>query len=602
MKALKYITLILIAALYVRCSTPVSIEVFGSLKGVVMDEFVQKPVSGASVTLAPLGKTIITQSDGSFEFNDLDAAEYIVTVSKDSYTTDSKKITVQPNVVSEASFAINTANGAVQLSKDVLDFGKENTTLAFDITNIGVKSLFFVIVSESYDWLKVSPASGEIKSSNKEPITITVDRDKIKENKRITLPITSNMGSDEIEIDVTYNPAAPVMVLSKTTLDFGEYINTLGFDVKNTGKATLEFSVKDTEDWITFSSDVNTLEPGEIGSVIVKIDRTKINSNINAEFSVTSNAGSQDIQVKAIYVEKLPEISVSKATLDFGKNDNTLSFDIENTGDADLEFSISENYNWISFSPSSRTISPGGITSITTIIDRSALSESKSENFTIISNAGSKNIKVSVTYVPKYPELSISKSSLNFGLNNNSLSFTITNSGDADLNYWISENEDWIRFSPSSRMSVKPHESVNVTATIDRDEILSNINRSFEISSNANTCSINVQVTCGYPEMSVSENYFDFGASTEFESSEYFTIKNSGDAELEYSITSDAYVKFSPASKSLDPGESTTVKVTINRYSINLGFSSFTKNYTITSNGGNSSITVKVTPTDPFAL
>jgi hypothetical protein len=75
---------------------------FATLYGTVSDSETGDPISNATVVLSPGGKTKTTGADGRYEFPDLDAAQYTITVQKTGYQTNRKTVTA---VVSESTEA-----------------------------------------------------------------------------------------------------------------------------------------------------------------------------------------------------------------------------------------------------------------------------------------------------------------------------------------------------------------------------------------------------------------------------------------------------------------------------------------------------------------
>jgi len=81
-------------------------DMFATLYGVVSDSATGELISGASVVLSPGGKTKTTGTDGRFEFNDLDPAQYTITVQKTGYSTNRKTVTAVVNESIEANIPL----------------------------------------------------------------------------------------------------------------------------------------------------------------------------------------------------------------------------------------------------------------------------------------------------------------------------------------------------------------------------------------------------------------------------------------------------------------------------------------------------------------
>ena len=87
------VSLAMLMCFATSCVDPIVADVFGSISGTVIDMESGDPVPQATVTLSPTGKNTYTGNDGHFEFLDLDARQYTVTVQKTGYQTNRKTVT-----------------------------------------------------------------------------------------------------------------------------------------------------------------------------------------------------------------------------------------------------------------------------------------------------------------------------------------------------------------------------------------------------------------------------------------------------------------------------------------------------------------------------
>lgn len=67
-------------------------DFFSNLTGTVVDTDNGEPIGQVTVTLTPGSINTHTASDGRFEFRDLDAQQYTVTVQKSGYQTNRKTV------------------------------------------------------------------------------------------------------------------------------------------------------------------------------------------------------------------------------------------------------------------------------------------------------------------------------------------------------------------------------------------------------------------------------------------------------------------------------------------------------------------------------
>jgi hypothetical protein len=96
---------ILLIAVCNSCSKSES-DIFATLYGVVTDSETGDPIANASITLSPGGKTKTTGNDGLYEFNDLDATQYTITVQKTEYQTNRKTVTAIAKEKTEANIPL----------------------------------------------------------------------------------------------------------------------------------------------------------------------------------------------------------------------------------------------------------------------------------------------------------------------------------------------------------------------------------------------------------------------------------------------------------------------------------------------------------------
>lgn len=71
---------------------PVTYDVFATVCGTVVDSETMEPIEGVSVQLSPSSKNMVTGANGRFEFAELDAVQYTITVQKAGYSTNRKLV------------------------------------------------------------------------------------------------------------------------------------------------------------------------------------------------------------------------------------------------------------------------------------------------------------------------------------------------------------------------------------------------------------------------------------------------------------------------------------------------------------------------------
>lgn len=85
---------------------PVTYDTFGTLSGTVVEMATGDVIAGALVTLAPSGKNTYTDVDGFFEFQNLDAQQYTLTVQATGYSTNRKTVTVVASATEKVNITL----------------------------------------------------------------------------------------------------------------------------------------------------------------------------------------------------------------------------------------------------------------------------------------------------------------------------------------------------------------------------------------------------------------------------------------------------------------------------------------------------------------
>lgn len=150
-----------------------------------------------------------------------------------------------------------------------------------------------------------------------------------------------------------------------------------------------------------------------------------------------------------------PQVCVSPDTLDFGEIQTSKSFAVTNCGGGTLDWDVvfPAHPQWIvSTSPPSGTTTTETDYVVVTV-DRSILRPGTYYCDVVVRKSGGGDVPEDTVVVkvvmpgPK-PQLSVSPTYLDFGVNGVSKQFTITNCGDGTLEWHITVNRDWISVSP----------------------------------------------------------------------------------------------------------------------------------------------------------
>ena len=243
----------------------------------------------------------------------------------------------------------------------------------------------------------------------------------------------------------------------------------------------------------------------------------------------------------------LPQLSVTPLTIALGGAATSANFRVENAGGGTLAYTITEDIPWIDISaqggaPGSRV--EGSITTdvafIQVVLNRSALPAqgvSRGE-IAITSNAGSQTVIVSATQVGQ-PLLQVSRTTIDFGLTGATEQFTITNGGNAQLEWTLAfpATAAWLNVQPRTGVLESFGKQAVVTVNVSRTGVAAQAEpytSAISIVSNGGDAS--VAVSMGVPPFTVQPNSLDFGR-TEGTKSKSLTVENNGTLPVVLAVT-----------------------------------------------------------------
>lgn len=322
MKKISLLCLIM-SLLLTSCSQD-DIVMFGSVYGVVRDSATGDGIRNAAVTISPGNYTYTTGSDGQFQFSDLEAGTYTIHCVANGYNANSRQLTIYAGGNSNCDFLMTKQSSVVNvsISTNSIDFGTSSTEEVFSITNTGnTGTVSWNISSPSAQWLSVTPSQGSIAQGKSSSVTVRVDRSKVTKDETSYLIINVAGGSISVAVHIRYNgnnsgggnnsKGEAALGLNTNTLDFGTTESELTLLVANMEEATanLRWEIgNDYPNYLSLSMQSGELEPGYYNTVIVRLDRNKITSNIDTKLKLYDLADNYEyyypIAVKATMVTK----------------------------------------------------------------------------------------------------------------------------------------------------------------------------------------------------------------------------------------------------------------------------------------------------------
>ena len=255
---------------------------------------------------------------------------------------------------------------------------------------------------------------------------------------------------------------APVTVTSIS----GIVKNSAGEFLKDVTIST----VPATEITSTNEDGTYMINTGVMPGVTYTITAQKIGYN-DAEKEITTETG-QTFTVDFVLNPELPIISIEPQQLDFSHNIDSLQLIISNKGNSVLNYEIeSPAVSWLTIEDNLSGSILDSSTIITVNIDRSKAAHFGDlyTNIYISSNGGDATVEVNAYNVNTAdPVLSVDKSTIDFGVDKNLKSLTISNTGGGTLVWSAFIGVDWVTVSPANG-SISTENKAALEVTVNRD-------------------------------------------------------------------------------------------------------------------------------------
>ena len=293
--------------LFLEACTKDVVDTTGTLAGIVVDSRSGSFLSGALISVSPSGKSSSTGNDGKFEFRDVEAGSYSVSVSKSGYKSDKKSVYVQVGETTNVDFQLTPSTATLNLSTTSLDFNTDATNLTFDISNSGDAPLNWSL-AEDASWLTCNPISGTTQAGEKSSVIVKVDRSGMESGSyNHTIAISSNGGSATINVRLTVQGVT--VTFTPEQLDFGSVETSKTLSLTNTGTGNVTYSLDTSNSWISLSKKGGTFS--QTDNVIVTVSREGLDvGDYNGTVIFTVSNMSESIPVRMnIPVKEKPVVS-----------------------------------------------------------------------------------------------------------------------------------------------------------------------------------------------------------------------------------------------------------------------------------------------------
>lgn len=326
------------------------------------------PTSGSSTGDADRSTVTVAYNTAG-----LAAGSHSATISVDGAGTQtiSVSLTVNPAATPVADVSTNAITvSCVQ--------GGSPAPASFEVFNSGVGTLNFT-VSENTSWLAVTPTSGtSVGSGDRKAVTITFTASSLMPGTFDGSVTVAGGGTQTVSVTLTVTPdTTPAVGLSENavsvTTDEGLNPGMSGFDVYNDGAGVLSFTISDNAAWL----ECNPTSGTSTGSS----DRVPITITYNASAlgagsytgSITVGGGGTQTFTVNLTVNSVstPSVGLNTTSLSAscfeGSSPADKSFTVHNSGAGTLNFTISDDVNWLECAPLSGSSTGSGDQQVITV-------------------------------------------------------------------------------------------------------------------------------------------------------------------------------------------------------------------------------------------
>ena len=494
----------------------------------------------------------------------------------------------------------------LQLANSTLDFGAGEpgkvSQKTITLTNAGGGQLTWRASSDQ-NWLTVNPNKGTF--YGKEAVELIVNRSTRPGTYSGHVIFTqqadqSAVGTITLQLSVTMSiKAAPVpaanLVLSTASLSYtgstAQNPTTQTITLQNSGGQPLNWSAAavtgDGTPWLSIAPNSGYL--GVKASTLVIVNVRSQQLAVGSYSGTISFQGGANPQISVTLSVVAPaNLALSQTSLNLQAAQGQQSFGqmtLSNSGGQPLDWTVNAGANWLSVSPGSGHLNPGGTQNITVTANTGTLAvNSYQAGLTFNYGASHQQAVVKLTVIqPPMAGISVQPAALVFnttqGINPPAQSFTITNAGNATLDWATSEDANGATYaatsSSSSTNSLAPAKNVTITVTPKVASAgagtITALITVFDSDKGSTVPQQQVAVTINIASAAIitvspGNMVFNEGSGVTSEE-ELLTIDNTGSATLNWSLVQGSqppatWLSFDTPGGTIPPGGTFTVNVT----------------------------------------
>lgn len=268
--------------------------------------------------------------------------------------------------------------------------------LVTDITNANTAVAGVTVTLSPTGLTKTTGSDGRYEFPEVEPgtYTVSVKADHFQQDSKTVTVYAGQTANADFQLST----GSTDIEISPLALNFGPDNDQLSFTIRNKSNSRLQYSISNYPAYLTVSPSSAQISAKGTQTVMVKINRASITSDISTQLAVNVGNDSYPVSITVNSQDLSSKMSVTPSTLNFGTEYTELQFTIKNVGTGGtLNWNISDPTNTcLSATPKSGSLAIGASQPVTVRLDRSMMTADIPAAFINVNTDGG-SIPVTVT-------------------------------------------------------------------------------------------------------------------------------------------------------------------------------------------------------------
>ncbi len=164
----------------------------------------------------------------------------------------------------------------LKVTPDTLDFQIEYNELPVFVKNIGSGKLNWKARADK-SWISFSPDAGTTEVET-DTVLVKVNREGLPSRilRGYAIFDAGQSGVDSVRVIMEAGTPEPILNVNPPRIDFGATRREVFLFIENTGTGRMDWNISKKEDWLSLSKQSGTLRTGEIDSISVTADRSRL--------------------------------------------------------------------------------------------------------------------------------------------------------------------------------------------------------------------------------------------------------------------------------------------------------------------------------------